>query len=193
VLDASANLGTSQPKAKSEVTVQATIPTAQKTTQTATVAPFVSFDQKAQFTQHLANNVIPQFFGVNSNAELSTSTVTAPVPQSLFSAFGTLLNSVPKDQLNQIVSGLMTNPMVNQLMSQLLISMAAMAPQLIPQQPFPPQQEPVSTNPSSSQQTNFTLHDAICDVCSNRIVGVRYQCSVCDNYVSVAYIVIVIF
>jgi len=31
-------------------------------------------------------------------------------------------------------------------------------------------------------KTNFTLHDAVCDSCSNRIVGIRYKCSVCTDF-----------
>jgi len=138
-----------------------------------------SFDQKLQFTQHLANNVVPQFFGIQPNADsLSTSTLTADAPQQIFSSFGQLLNSVPKEQLGQIIGGLMTNPMVNQLMSQLLVSIAAMSPQLMasqaPRSPAPA--------PKKDEPTNFTLHDAVCDSCSNRIVGVRYKCSVCADF-----------
>jgi len=138
-----------------------------------------SVEQRLQFTQHLANNIVPQFFGIQSNAEsLSTSSITADAPQQLFANFGQLLNAVPKEQLNQIIGGMMTNPMVNQLMSQLLVSIAAMSPQLmashLAQQTVSKKEEEV--------KTNFTLHDAICNICSNRIVGIRYKCTVCSDY-----------
>jgi len=138
---------------------------------------FVPFEQRVQFTQHLANNVMPHFFGIQQpNESVSTSNISAAVPQQIFNSFGTLLNAVPKDQLSQIVGGLMTNPMVNQMMSQLLVSIAAMSPQVVPVQA---PQVPVEVAP---KKTNFALHDAICDVCSQRIVGIRYKCSVCSDY-----------
>jgi len=130
----------------------------------------------------LANNIVPQFFGIQSNAEnLSTSSITADAPQQLFANFGQLLNAVPKEQLNQIIGGMMTNPMVNQLMSQLLVSIAAMSPQLMTAHLQSQPKVPVSKK-EEEVKTNFTLHDAVCNVCSNRIVGIRYKCTVCSDF-----------
>ena len=76
--------------------------------------------------------------------------------------------------MNQIVSGALSNPMVNQLMNQILVSLSAMTVQQ--QQAPAPVPEPVAVKKYTE------LHDAICDGCSQRIVGIRYKCSVCEDF-----------
>ena len=60
--------------------------------------------------------------------------------------------------MTQIVAGTLNNPMVNQMMHQILVSLSAMGtPAQEPQQP--------------TKKKSNVVHDAICDSCSQKIVG----------------------
>eukprot|EP01115_Flamella_aegyptia_P006016 TRINITY_DN25412_c0_g1_i1.p1 TRINITY_DN25412_c0_g1~~TRINITY_DN25412_c0_g1_i1.p1 ORF type:complete len:591 (+),score=214.67 TRINITY_DN25412_c0_g1_i1:72-1844(+) len=127
------------------------------------------------------NSIFPQLLG-NLPLPTEPSPTNSEAATHLFDSFGQLLHAVPKEQMSQIIGGVLQNPMVNQLMSQMLVSLSVVAN---PAQNTNTASAPNTTSTTSAQppkKTSSVTHEAICDVCSHRIVGARYRCTVCKDY-----------
>jgi len=106
---------------------------------------FVSFAQMMNANSNIMNNLLPQFFQVlnsmssppaepqlpsqnvwtNQSQQTQPSQPQFPDPTQLFQKFSNVMNEMPREQLAQVVSHLLTTPTLQQMLSQMLQTFAS--------------------------------------------------------------------